>query len=261
MGVLNVTPDSFSDGGRFLDRDAAIAHGLALWQEGADLIDVGGESTRPGAPEVGAAEEAVRVVPVVASLVAAGVTVSIDTSKAAVAAAAVEVGAAVINDVTALGDPRMAAVAADSGSGVVLMHMQGSPRTMQTDPRYRDVVTEVRDHLLRRVDLAVAAGISAGRICLDPGIGFGKNLGHNLDLIRSGVPELVATGHPVLIGVSRKSFLERILGPIPPHERDTASAAAQVLAIAGGATAIRVHSVVEGLRSARVADAIVRATP
>jgi len=261
MGVLNVTPDSFSDGGRFLARDAAIAHGLSLWQQGADIVDVGGESTRPGAPDVTADEEAARVVPVVAALVAAGARVSIDTSKAVVASAAVEVGAVVINDVTALADPAMASVAAESGCGVVLMHMQGTPRTMQADPRYDDVVAEVRDHLLRRVDLAVAAGIPASRICLDPGIGFGKTLAHNLELIRVGVPALAAAGHPLLIGVSRKSFLEKILGPIAPQDRDTASVAAQVLAIAGGATAIRVHSVVEGLRSARVADAIVRTTP
>ena len=166
-----------------------------------------------------------------------------------------------INDVTALADPAMAPIAAESGCGVVLMHMQGTPRTMQADPRYGDVVVEVRDHLLRRVDLAMSAGIAPGRICLDPGIGFGKTLAHNLDLIRFGIPALTATGHPVLIGVSRKSFLERILGPIVPEARDAASVAAQVLAIANGVAGIRVHSVVEGLRSARVADAIVRATP
>ena len=261
MGVLNVTPDSFSDGGRFLDRRAAVAHGLELWHQGADLVDVGGESTRPGAPEVGAREEAARVVPVVSALTDAGVMVSVDTSKAVVAAAAVEAGAAVINDVTALADPAMAAVAADSRCGVVLMHMQGSPRTMQTDPRYHDVVAEVRDLLLQRVERAIAAGVAGTRICLDPGIGFGKNLDHNLALLGRGIAALAATGHPILVGASRKSFLEKILGPIPPLERDTATAAAHALAIAGGAAAIRVHSVVEGLRSARVADAIVRATP
>ena len=261
MGVLNVTPDSFSDGGRYLDGAAAIAHGLHLWRQGADVVDVGGESTRPGAPEVAAGEEAARVIPVVSALAAAGVLVSVDTSKAVVAAAAVQAGAAVINDVSALSDPAMAAVAAESGCGLVLMHMQGSPRTMQADPRYGDVVAEVRDFLLDRVAAAVAAGVAPGRICLDPGIGFGKNLVHNLDLLGIGVTALAATGHPVLVGASRKSFLEKILGPIPPHERDTATAAAHVLAIAAGATAIRVHSVVEGLRSARVADAIVRATP
>jgi len=261
VGVLNVTPDSFSDGGRFLDQDAAVAHGLRMWSEGADLIDVGGESTRPGAADVDSAEEAARVVPVIAALAGSGVLVSVDTSKSAVAAAGVEAGAAVINDVTAFSDPAMAAVAAGTGCGVVLMHMQGSPRTMQADPRYGDVVAEVRDHLLRRAGVAIAAGVAAERICLDPGIGFGKNLRHNLDLLATGVAALAATGHPVLVGASRKSFLERILGPIPPDERDTATAAAHVLAIAGGAAAIRVHSVVEGLRSARVADAIVRGTP
>ncbi len=261
VGVLNITPDSFSDGGRFFDHDAAVAHGLRMWSDGADLVDVGGESTRPGAAEVDAGEEAARVVPVIATLAGSGVLVSVDTSKPVVAEAAVAAGAVVINDVTALSDPVMAAVAADAACGVVLMHMQGTPRTMQSDPRYGDVVAEVRDHLLARAGAAIAAGVAPERICLDPGIGFGKNLGHNLDLLATGVAVLAATGHPVMVGASRKSFLERILGPIPPEERDTASAAAHVLAIAGGTSAIRVHSVVEGLRSARVADAIVRRTP
>lgn len=260
MGVLNVTPDSFSDGGRFLDRDAAIARGRDMWEQGADLIDVGGESTRPGAAEVTAAEEMARVLPVIAALSEGGVLVSIDTSKALVADAAVEAGAVVVNDVTALGDPAMAGVVAAAGCGLVLMHMQGTPRTMQSDPRYGDAVTEVRDYLLRRMEVAVAAGVAENRICLDPGIGFGKNLDHNLTLLTTGVAVLAATGRPVLVGASRKSFLEKILGPIPVAERDTATAAAHVLAIQAGASAIRVHSVVEGLRSARVADAIVRHT-
>ncbi len=261
MGILNVTPDSFSDGGHFLDHDAAVAHGLQMWADGADLIDVGGESTRPGASAVDADDEMTRVLPVVAALAGSGALVSIDTSKAVVAAAAVAAGAVVINDVTALSDPAMAAVTADTGCGLVLMHMQGTPRTMQTDPHYEDVVVEVRDFLLGRVEIAMAAGVPGERICLDPGIGFGKNLRHNLDLLSGGVATLAATGHPVLVGASRKSFLERILGPIPPEERDTATAAAHALAIAGGATAIRVHRVVEALRSARVVEAIVRGTP
>lgn len=261
IGVLNVTPDSFSDGGRYLDHEAAVAHGLEMWAQGADLIDVGGESTRPGAAEVHAGEEAARVVPVIADLAAHGVLTSVDTSKAAVATLAVDAGAVVINDVTALSDPAMAAVAAAEECGVVLMHMQGTPRTMQADPRYDDVVAEVKEYLLRRVDRAIAAGIAPDRICLDPGIGFGKNLGHNLDLLGSGVAALAGSGHPVLVGASRKSFLEKVLGPVPAAERDTASVAAHTLAIAHGATAIRVHNVVEGLRSARIADAIVRRTP
>lgn len=261
IGVLNVTPDSFSDGGRYLDHEAAVAHGLEMWAQGADLIDVGGESTRPGASDVHAGEEAARVVPVIADLVAHGVLTSVDTAKAAVAALAVEAGAVAINDVTALSDPAMATVAAATECGVVLMHMQGTPRTMQADPHYRDVVAEVKEYLLRRVDHAVAAGIAPDRICLDPGIGFGKNLEHNLDLLGSGVAALAGLGHPVLVGASRKSFLEKVLGPIPAAERDTATVAAHTLAIAFGAAGLRVHNVVEGLRSARIADAIVRRTP
>ena len=261
MGVLNVTPDSFSDGGSFLEPDAAVARGREMWQQGADLVDVGGESTRPGAAEVPVADEMQRVVPVVAALTAAGVRVSIDTSKAEVAEAAAEAGAVVINDVTALADPQMARVAATTGCGVVLMHMQGTPRTMQADPRYGDVVAEVRTALLARVAAAVAAGVEPQRICLDPGIGFGKDLGHNLALLGGGVAALAATGHPVLVGASRKSFLEKILGPIPVGERDGPTVAAHTLAISAGAAAIRTHNVVEGLRSARVADAIVRRTP
>jgi dihydropteroate synthase len=224
---------------------------------GADLVDVGGESTRPGADAVDAAEESRRVLPVVESLAAAGVAVSIDTSKAEVAEAALRAGAVVVNDVTALGDPTMAAVVADAGAGLVLMHMLGTPRTMQDDPRYGDVVAEVRGFLLERAGRALEAGIERDRICIDPGIGFGKTLHHNLTLLRR-LPDLVATGYPVLVGASRKSFLTGILGDLPMREREAATVAAHVLAIAGGAAAIRVHEVVGGLRSARVADAIVR---
>lgn len=260
MGVVNVTPDSFSDGGLFLAADAATAHGLRLWEEGADLVDVGGESTRPGAAAVSAADEAERVIPVVAALAAAGVRVSIDTSKPVVAAAALDAGAVVVNDVTALADPAMAPVVAAAGAGVVLMHMQGTPRTMQADPRYDDVVAEVGAFLMDRVAVARAAGIPEHAICLDPGIGFGKTAAHNVDLLASGVAALAATGHPVLVGASRKSFIEHLLGPVPMAERDAPTVAAHVLAIAGGAAVIRTHNVVEGLRSARIADAIVRGT-
>jgi dihydropteroate synthase len=260
MGVLNVTPDSFSDGGQYAGEEAAVHRGLEMLAQGADLVDVGGESTRPGAEAVEADEECRRVLPVVRALAAAGAVVSIDTSKAQVAAAALEAGAAVVNDVTALGDPEMAGVVAGVGAGLVLMHMQGAPRTMQDDPQYQDVLAEVTGFLLTRAGEARQAGIDPAALCLDPGIGFGKRLEHNLALLR-GLPHLVAAGYPVMVGASRKRFLEGILGPLPPPGRDAATAAAHVLAIAGGASVIRVHNVVVGLQTARVADAIVRVVP
>jgi dihydropteroate synthase len=259
MGVLNVTPDSFSDGGQYAGEEA-VHRGLEMLAQGADLVDVGGESTRPGAEAVEAEEECRRVLPVVRALAAAGAVVSIDTSKAQVAAAALEAGAAVVNDVTALGDPEMAGVVAGAGAGLVLMHMQGTPRTMQDDPQYRDVLAEVTGFLLTRAGEARRAGIDPAALCLDPGIGFGKRLEHNLALLR-GIPHLAAAGYPVMVGASRKRFLEGILGPLPPQDRDAATAAAHVLAVAGGASAIRVHNVVVGLQTARVADAIVRVVP
>jgi dihydropteroate synthase len=258
MGVLNVTPDSFSDGGRFLAFDAAVAHGLQMVADGADLVDVGGESARPGSDPVPGPEQIARVVPVIRALAGESVVVSVDTTLAEVAAAALEAGAAVVNDITALGDPAMAGVVAGSGAGLVLMHMQGIPRTMQAAPHYDDVVAEVRQFLVDRAAVAEAAGVARGRIVIDPGIGFGKNLTHNLDLLAVGVPALADTGYPVLVGASRKSFLERLAGPLPPEERDPPTVAAHALAIAGGAAAIRVHNVVMGTLSARVADAIVR---
>jgi len=258
MGVVNTTPDSFSDGGKFLDPALAIDRGLEMLEQGADIVDVGGESTRPGARPVDADEEKRRVLPVVSALAAGGAAVSIDTSKPEVAAAALDEGAVIVNDVTALADPEMAAVVAGSGAGIVLMHMLGTPRTMQRDPQYGDVVAEVAEYLAGRAQVALDAGINGECICIDPGIGFGKTLQHNLMLLRS-VPVFAAGPYPVLVGASRKSFLEHLLGPIPVEERDPASAAADVLAIAGGAAIERVHNVVEGLRTARVADAIVRA--
>jgi len=260
MGALNVTPDSFSDGGLYASTAAAVGRGLEMLAEGADLVDVGGESTRPGADPVPAEEELRRVLPVVRALAAAGAVVSIDTVKAEVAAAALEAGALVVNDVTALGDPGMAGVVAGAGAGVVLMHMQGTPRTMQDDPRYGDVLAEVAAFLVSRADAARAAGIDPASICIDPGIGFGKRLEHNLALL-AGVPRLSALGYPLLVGASRKRFIADILGPIPVADRDAATAAAHVLAIAGGASIIRTHNVVVGLQTARVADAIVRAVP
>ncbi|HSM01572.1 MAG TPA: dihydropteroate synthase [Acidimicrobiia bacterium] len=258
MGILNVTPDSFSDGGRFLAFDAAVAHGLQMARDGADLIDVGGESTRPGADPVDADAEADRIVPVVRALTREGIVVSIDTSKATVARAAIADGAAIVNDVTALGDPAMATLVAESGVGLVLMHMLGSPRTMQDDPRYADVVEDVANYLVDRTEHAVVHGVDPSRICVDPGIGFGKTVAHNLDLLTDGVARLAGTGRPVLVGASRKSFIERVLGPIPVEERDGPTTAAHALAIASGASVIRTHNVVEGLRSARMVDAIVR---
>lgn len=258
MGVLNVTPDSFSDGGRYSDRDDAIERGLEMSAQGADLVDVGGESTRPGSDPVPEGVEISRVVPVVAGLAEQGIVVSVDTSKAGVAARALDAGAEIVNDVTALGDPDMAGVVASAGAGVVLMHMLGTPRTMQRDPHYGDVVAEVGAFLRERADAAMASGIDADRICVDPGIGFGKTLDHNLALL-AGVGELASMGFPVAVGVSRKSFLAEIVGSVSPEERDAATAAAHVLAIAAGAAVIRVHNVVMGLRTARVGDAIVRA--
>jgi dihydropteroate synthase len=258
MGVLNVTPDSFSDGGRYVDANSAIRHGLDLGASGADLVDVGGESTRPGADPVPVAAEIDRVVPVVKALAAAGIVVSIDTSKPAVASAAIDAGASIVNDVTALGDSEMVGVVAKSEAGLVLMHMQGQPRTMQERPQYEDVVREVGNSLESAAADAIDAGVDRRSICLDPGIGFGKDLGHNLDLLATGVTHLATFGFPVMVGASRKSFIAKILGSISTDERDSASAAAHVLAIAGGASIVRSHNVVMALRTARVADAIVR---
>jgi dihydropteroate synthase len=261
MGVVNVTPDSFSDGGSYPDVEAAIAHGLELWDAGADIIDVGGESTRPGSTPVGPDAEEERVVPVVAGLAAAGVVVSVDTMKPRVAAAAIAAGARIVNDVTALVDPAMTRVCAAAGVGVVLMHMQGDPQTMQDDPRYDDVVAEVRSYLLERAVAAQAAGIPAARICLDPGIGFGKTLEHNLSLL-AGIPALTQDGYPVAIGTSRKGFLGWILAAAgvetEAKQRDVATAASVSLAVAGGAAVVRVHNVGYALQAARVGDAIVR---
>ncbi len=258
MGVLNVTPDSFSDGGRHADLPAAAAHGRRLAAAGADLVDVGGESTRPGAPPVGAHEEARRVVPVVAELVAAGVAVSVDTSKASVAAAALAEGAVAVNDVTALADPEMAGVVAEAGAGLVLMHMQGTPRTMQREPHYNDVVAEVAEFLEKRSATAIAAGVAPERICIDPGIGFGKTPRHNLRLLRH-LDVFVALGHPVLVGTSRKSTIAALVGSEDLAARDEGTAATVALAIGAGAAVLRVHNVAMARRVAQVADAIVRA--
>lgn len=268
MGVLNVTPDSFSDGGDFftpsgeVDHDAAIHHGLELQEAGADLVDIGGESTRPGSRGVDATTELDRILPVVRDLAAAGVVVSVDTSKPGVAEASIDAGAEVVNDVTALGDPDMGRVCADAGVGVVLMHLQGSPETMQDDPGYGDVVAEVRDSLLGDAARTEAAGITPNRICVDPGIGFGKTLDHNLALL-AHLGVLVDTEYPVLVGASRKGSLGKILElaghPAGAEDRDPATGATVALAITEGAAVLRVHNVPAAVQAARIADAIVRA--
>ena len=259
MGIVNVTPDSFSDGGRFLDPDVAVRHGLELVAAGADLLDVGGESTRPGAAPVGEDEELRRVLPVVRRLAAeAGVPVSIDTSKAGVAAAALDAGATIVNDVAAGADPDMFAVVATAGSGLVVMHMRGEPRTMQQDPHYDDVVVEVGDFLVDRLAAARDAGIHAASLCADPGLGFGKTGAHNLELL-ARLGELVArVDVPVLVGPSRKSFIARVLGD-DLVARDDGTLATAVWAVDQGARVVRVHdagAAAEALRLLAVMDAI-----
>lgn len=256
MGVLNVTPDSFSDGGRYPSVEAAVQHGLEMSDHGAGIIDVGGESTRPGADPVPTGDELARVVPVVAGLAERGIPVSVDTVKPDVARAALEAGALVVNDVTGLSDRRMAPLVAERSAGVVIMHMQGEPRTMQDNPHYDDVVGEVRDYLLARAHLAEEAGVSRERIAIDPGIGFGKTFEHNLALLR-GLRVLVDTGYPVLLGASRKAFLGRILGgSVPAPERDPATGATVALAIEQGVAIVRVHNVAMTTQIARTVEAI-----
>ncbi len=256
MGILNVTPDSFSDGGRYLDARAAVARGLEMAAEGADIIDVGGESTRPGALPVAPDEEMARVVPVVREIrKESAALISVDTSKAAVARAAMDAGADIINDVSALRfDPDMAGVAADSGAAVVLMHMKGTPETMQVEPRYEDLFAEVRGFLEARADAARSAGVRRDRIIVDPGIGFGKTFAHNIALIE-GLGFLDDLGFPVLAGVSRKSFIGKALGA-GPGERLEGSLAAGVLCIERGTHILRVHDVRATRRAADMTDAV-----
>ncbi len=242
MGVLNVTPDSFSDGGAFANVEAALLHGLRMAAEGAAIVDVGGESTRPGALPVSAELELARVLPVIAGLAAEGIPVSVDTSKAEVAQAALTAGAVLVNDVTALrGDPEMASVIAEAGADVCLMHMLGEPRTMQDAPTYGDVVAEVERFLAERAEVAIAAGVPEERIVLDPGIGFGKTLAHNLELLRA-LPRLARLG-PLLLGVSRKRFLGALTGREIASDRVAASVAAALYCYRGGARLLRVHDV------------------
>jgi dihydropteroate synthase len=255
MGVVNVTPDSFSDGGLYLDPEAAVAHGRALAEAGAEILDVGGESTRPGAEPVGEAEELARVVPVIEGLAGGGAQISIDTSKAAVAAAALEAGAEIVNDVTALrGDPEMAPLCAGRGATVVLMHMLGEPRTMQEDPRYEDVVVDVKGFLAERLEAAMAAGVDEHRVWLDPGIGFGKTGAHNMELLRR-LGELRELGRPLVVGTSRKSFIGKVDGS-PADQRLGGTIASSVLAAAEGADVLRVHDVAEMRQALTVAAAV-----
>ena len=256
MGVLNLTPDSFSDGGRFLDPEAAVARARALAEEGADLVDVGGESTRPGAPSVPAAEEIRRVVPVLERLRAAGfpVPISVDTSKPEVARAALAAGAAMVNDVSALADPALASVVAEAGVPVVLMHMRGTPRDMQDRASYRDVVAEVRDELGAALARAVRAGVDPARVVLDPGIGFAKTPAQSLEVL-ARLRELGALGRPLLVGPSRKSFIGHVTGAAV-GDRLPGTLAAVAAGVLNGAAFVRVHDVAAARQAARVAAAI-----
>jgi dihydropteroate synthase len=262
MGIVNVTPDSFSDGGMFADADAAVKHGLQLLEEGADVLDVGGESTRPGSDPVGEDEELARVLPVVEGLrrEAPEAVLSVDTRKAAVASEALATGADVVNDVGAGADPRMLGVVESARAGMVMMHMQGEPKTMQSEPRYGDVVSEVRSFLAERLSGAVAAGIGRDRLCIDPGIGFGKNLQHNLALLRS-IGSFRELGVPVLVGVSRKRFVGDLSGAGDPAQRLEGSVAAAVWCASQGVEILRVHDVGSTVRALRVVDAIARERP
>ena len=261
VGVLNITPDSFSDGGRYADLDAAVAHGLQMWEEGADLVDIGGESTRPGAGRVSAAEEIGRVRPAISALAAAGVRLSIDTTRAAVAEAALAAGAVVVNDVMCgLADPDMGRVVADAGVPWILMHWRGHSRDMQRLATYTDVVADVVSELSRRIDAALAAGVSPDRLVIDPGLGFAKTAEHNWALLNR-LDALLALGFPVLVAASRKSFLGSLLAapdgtPRPVDEREDATVAATALVALAGVWGVRVHRVRENLDAVRVVAAL-----
>lgn len=259
MGVLNVTPDSFSDGGLYLDPDAAVAHALEIESAGADILDIGGESTRPGSQGIAAKEELRRILPVIERLRGRlRIPISVDTSKAEVAQATAEAGAEIVNDVTALrGDPRLAEVARRRRLPVVLMHMRGEPRTMQKKPLARDVMRDVVAGLRRAIALARRAGIAKSQIVLDPGFGFGKSYTQNFKLL-ANLAELARLGFPLLVGTSRKSFLGAALGGAPENERRWGTAATVAAAILGGAHIVRVHDVAEMVQVARVTDAILQ---
>jgi dihydropteroate synthase len=257
MGIVNVTPDSFSDGGLFLDADAAIAHGRELKEEGAAILDVGGESTRPGAEPVEAGEEVRRVIPVIEALAADGAHISIDTTKAEVASRALEAGATIVNDVAAFRfEPELAGITAEAGATCILMHMLGEPRTMQDHPRYDEVVSDVKAFLEERLAFAVAEGVPEENVWLDPGIGFGKTLEHNLELI-ARLDEIVAIGRPVVFGASRKSFLGKLTGRLV-DERLAGTIASNIIAYERGARVFRVHDVAPTVDALQVAAATVR---
>lgn len=258
VGILNVTPDSFSDGGDFFDPEAAAEHAAAMLDEGADMLDVGGESTRPGSDPVSQEEEIRRVVPVLKRILSVRpeAVISVDTYRSGTAKAALEAGASLVNDVTALrGDPGMVSLIEEAACPVILMHMQGEPKTMQKEPNYQDVVREVRDFLTERAEYAVAAGVRLENIIVDPGIGFGKNFQHNLALLRN-LDALVDLGFPVLIGTSRKSFVERITGVQEARDRVFGTVATTVLAFEQGATFFRVHDVRANRQALAVAEAV-----
>lgn len=258
MGIVNVTPDSFSDGGAFLDTTSAVEQGVRLAAQGADVLDVGGESTRPGSDEVPIDEELARVVPVIEQLVKqVDVPVGVDTRKPEVAKAALDAGAAIVNDVTAGADPEMFRLVRDAGAGMVLMHMRGEPKTMQRDTHYDDVVREVRDFLAGRIGAAVAAGVPRAQLCVDPGIGFGKNLQHNLEILRA-IGSFHELRVPVLVGASRKRFIGQLTGVEDPADRIEGTAGAVAWCAAQGVDLVRVHDVRQMQRVVDVVDAIVR---
>jgi dihydropteroate synthase len=259
MGILNVTPDSFYDGGRYARAEAAVQRALQMVQDGADIVDIGGESTRPGSQPVPEEEELRRVLPVIEAVRGqVDVPISIDTTKSRVAERALQAGACMVNDISGLGfDPRMAEVVARHGALCCVMHIQGTPQTMQQNPQYEDVVRDISRYFEERLALAERAGIPRENIWLDPGIGFGKTVEHNLEILRR-LREFTAFGLPILIGTSRKSFIGKILGDLPPEERLEGTAATVAIAIMNGANAVRVHDVREMVRVARMTDAVCR---
>ncbi|GIV11937.1 MAG: dihydropteroate synthase [Fimbriimonadales bacterium] len=259
MGILNATPDSFYDGGRYATFQSALARAEQMIAEGADILDIGGESTRPGAEPVPLEEELERVIPVIHTIAQRyDIPISVDTTKSEVARQALAAGACIVNDISGMQfDPAMPEVVAEAGAGVVLMHIQGTPRTMQLNPTYTDVVAEVRATLQSHIERALHAGIPRENIWIDPGIGFGKTVEHNLTLLRH-IPDLKALGYPVLIGTSRKSFIGHLLGGLPPEERLEGTLATVVLSVAWGADIVRVHDVLATVRAVRIADALCR---
>jgi dihydropteroate synthase len=262
MGVLNVTPDSFSDGGDFLEPDRAVLRAVSLLDEGALIVDIGGESTRPGSEPVSPDEELRRVIPVLRGILAAhrDAVISIDTYRSSTAEAALDAGACIVNDVTALEDPRMGSIVAERGCSIILMHMRGEPKSMQQDPRYEDVVREVRDFLARRIERALQAGVKEDNIVIDPGIGFGKTFEHNLWLLNR-LDSLVELGFPVLVGTSRKSFLSNIVSSRSPKDRLFGTVATNVVAYERGARLFRVHDVRANKEALAVPAAIRRLNP